>query len=553
MPRIFLLLLLLKRSSGVKEEKVLQQQNPKLVIKGAGGVGHLYPNNFSSQIINLFYLLTAYGTTMKILIYHTTKIQLLLLSTLFFMGVCEAGAQGAEGRIVMDIPGYPLVFELNEGETHFIKRSYRNEQVERSIKVVSVKHFTEPNLWFSGDLAPENYSSAEVVLEVSGERLTLLHRPYESPKVVQGLRVYIEATREWARNAELADMKDVEKQVRLSVCLQGEPWGPVDLRFPIKDYRWRSAVYNNTWSSLVPYNKLYYHRGEDYGAIPDILDVVAPMDGKIIATPLPKGDGASNGISILNKDSITFRLSHMNTETIKADYPLGTQVKAGTVLAKTGMTWDGRKSQTNDPHCHISMSYKDTKLATFPYLIEAYQRNYQDPVLAVAGGYLFTNVNTPVQLDANRSLAGEGQKIQSYTWKLHDGNTVHAAKTAIKYARPGLYTEELILTTENGHEDRDYVQVRVNDQNQSKEDLAFGWAYYTPVRDITPGTEILFWNRLIGTHTPVTIDFGDGTESRIIERATTHTYQKKGNYTVRLSSSDKHQNPITLKLEVKVE
>jgi hypothetical protein len=35
----------------------------------------------------------------------------------------------------------------------------------------------------------------------------------------------------------------------------------------------------------VPYNKLYYHRGEDYGAIPDRLDVVAPFEGTVIATP----------------------------------------------------------------------------------------------------------------------------------------------------------------------------------------------------------------------------------------------------------------------------
>lgn len=478
---------------------------------------------------------------------------MMLLGMLYFICVCEVKAQNSHARIVMDIPGYPHIFELNEGESHSIKRSYLNKTLARTIKVISIKHFTEPNFWFSGDLLPKNYSKAEILLDISGKRVTLLHRPYESPKVINGLRIYIETTKEWAENAEYADIKDVEKQVRLSVCLEGEPWGPVDLIFPIKDYRWRSAVYNNTWSSLVPYNKLYYHRGEDYGAIPDRLDVVAPVDGTIVRTPLPNGDGESNGIYIQNQDDVVFRISHMNIETIKTDYPKGTQVKAGTILAKTGMTWDGRKSQTNDPHCHIDISYKETKLASFPYLIEAYLRTYQDPLLAVAGGYQFTTVKRKVQLDASRSLAGKGQSIRSYTWKLHNGRTIHSPVTTIKYTRPGMYTEELIVTTESGIEDRDFLQVRVYDENQKTGELALGWAFYSPIRNITPGTEVLFWNRLVRTNTPVTINFGDGTAEEIIDKAITHTYQEKGNYTVSLSSTDKQNNPVTLKLEVKVE
>lgn len=485
--------------------------------------------------------------------YQKVKILLMNLCILYFSGIGEGNAQHANGRIVMDIPQYPLVFELNVGESHSFKRSYQHKQLERSVQLISVKHFTEPNLWFSGKLPPENYSRAEVVLEISGERVTLVHRPYESPKVVNGLRVFVEATREWARNAELADITDVEKQVRLAVCLEGEPWGPTDLAFPLKDYRWRSAAYNNTWSSLVPYNKLYYHRGEDYGAIPDRLEVVAPIEGKIIKSPLPDGDGASNAIYIQNQEGITFRMSHMNIETINKDYPLGTQVKAGTVLAKTGMTWDGRKSQTHDPHFHVEMNYKDTKLASFPYLLEAYLRAYPDPVLAVAGGYRFALVNTKVQLDASRSLAAKGKKISTYTWKLHNGKTIQAPQTTISYAQPGLYTEELIVTTDDGQEDRDFVQVRVYDEKQKVDELAFGWAYYAPVRDITPGTEIIFWNRLTKTSTPVSIDFGDGTAPQIIDKALTYRYKKKGNYTVLLSSSDKYNNPVSLKLEVKVE
>src|SRR3546814_19952750 len=84
-------------------------------------------------------------------------------------------------------------------------------------------------------------------------RATLVQRPYESPVAINGLRVYVESTRDWAQNAEYAMMEDVEKDVRLSICLEGESWGPESLKFPILDYRWRASAYNNTWSSLVPY------------------------------------------------------------------------------------------------------------------------------------------------------------------------------------------------------------------------------------------------------------------------------------------------------------
>lgn len=461
-------------------------------------------------------------------------------------------AQVNHGRVVMDIPGYPLVFELNPGETQSITRSYGGRTLHRSVKLVSIKHFTEPNPWFSGKFAPENYCSAEVVLEISGKPVTLTHRPYEMPKVVDGLRIFVETTREWAQNAELADMKDVQKDVRLSLCLADEPWGPVDIVFPINGYRWRSGAYNNTWSSLVPYNKLYYHRGEDFGAIPDRLEVVAPFDGTIISTPLPDGDGRSNGIRIQNKDGIIFRLAHMNIESFEKKNVVNTRVAAGTPLAKTGMTWDGRKSQYNDPHCHIEVSYGDKKLASFPYLMEAYFRKYNDPVLAIAGGYRFTMVDKEIKLDGSRSLAASGQQIASYTWRLHDGTQVESAVATLAYDKPGMYTEELSVKTKAGAEDRDFVQVRVYGRDEATDDLGYGWAYYSPLRNIHPGNKVLFWNRLVNT-SGVTIDFGDASARQVIDKALEHAYTARGIYTVTLAGADMKNRPVTVKLEVKVE
>ena len=417
---------------------------------------------------------------------------------------------------------------------------------------MSVKPTFEPNEWFGGSLAPRNYASAEVVVEVSGRQVTLLHRPYQMPVTVHGLRLYVETIREWAENAEIADLGDVRKAARLSAGAAGEPWGPPTLVFPIKDYRWRSAAYNNTWSSLVPYNKLYYHRGEDYGAIPNRLGVVAPFDGTVTATPGPAGDGKSNKIRIRNAVGITCRISHMNTETIRPAYPVGTAVAAGTVLARTGMTWDGRKSQEYDPHCHVELMHGDTKLASFPYLVEAYLRDYPDPVLAVAGGYAFTLAGRAVVLDGSRSLARPGGRTGRHTWKLHDGRVVAGERVTVPYDRPGLYTQELMVTGPGGGADRDFVQVRVYEEGRGR-DIAYGWAYHAPVRSIRPGTPVLLWNRLLDVQTPVTVDFGDGTPPETIGRETTHAYRATGRYVVTFSARGPEAEPVTVKLEVVVE
>ena len=120
----------------------------------------------------------------------------------------------------------------------------------------------------------------------------------------------------------------------------------------------------------------------------------------------------------------------------------------------------------------------------------------------------------------------------------------------VEYDKPGLYTEELMVTTEGGAVDRDFIQVQV--YGAEGKNIGRGWAYYYPVRDIQVGTPVLFWNKLIKTTTPVTIDFGDGTISGINEEIT-HYYKKSGNYVVTLYAKGPRSEPITVKLEVVVE
>ena len=474
------------------------------------------------------------------------------IAILFFISTAKLFAQRDSANVIMDIAGYPQVFELDIGQEHTVRVSYEGKVFSRSIRLVSVKPHFEPYPLFKKG-APEIYSWAEVELEVSGKRITLLHRPYQMPVDFDGLRLYVDALKDWALSADIADLKGLKGQVRLSVCAEGEPWGSPGMLFPIRGYRWKAGVYQNTWSALVPYNLRYYHRGEDYGAIPDRLDVVAPWDGKVIGSPLPAGDGGSNAVYVQNKSGVIFRVAHMDIEHIRDDCAVGNVVKAGAALGKTGMTWSGRKSQVNDSHCHVELQYNGTQLASYPYFMEAYLRTYPDKVIAVAGGYQFTGAGGDVLLDGTRSIARKGETIRSYSWKLHSGEIKHSSKVVWRYRHPGLYTEELLVKTASGAEDRDFVQVRVFDPAENKSDIAFGWAAYDPVRGIHPNTRVLFWNRLIHTKGPVFIDFGDASAKAEIDKEIYHVYRSTGRYVVTISSSDGNHEPVTIKMEVVVE
>jgi len=460
---------------------------------------------------------------------------------------------GLKSCIVMDVPGYPLIFEINKGDSFKIVREYKNNKTEKFLTLKDIRLYTEFNSWFPDSLGKCNYYKAEVDISVSGKSCTLYFQPYQMPQKFNGLKIYVEAVKSMDKIPNLDPVEKIEKDVRLSVSMENEPWGdPGSLEFPLNDYRWRSASYNNTWSALVPFNALYYHRGDDYGAIPDMIDICSFADGEVVQSPLPSGPKGSNSVRIRNINGITFDYHHGNYETIDTSVQIGRNIKKGQYIGKTGMTWNGTKSQHSDPHVHLGMSYNGFQISPFPYLIESYLRKYKDKVLAVAGGYRFVKTGDSLEIDATRSICPEGKNIKSYQWVLHDGNIVNKPVAKVFYPKSGYYSEELIVNTKNGDIDKDFLQVRVNDPDGGRS-VAYGWAYYYPVRNIRPGQSILFWNRLINTKEEVVIDFGDGTAAAKIDNEIHHAYGKAGNYTVELSSRGINNEVVSVKLEVIVE
>ncbi|MCZ7634765.1 MAG: M23 family metallopeptidase [Verrucomicrobia bacterium] len=302
----------------------------------------------------------------------------------------------------------PRVFELDIGQAKEIRVPGPGGEVRRGVRLLQVEESRWPNWHLAEAPGHAVLRAAEVQVEVGSTRATLWARPFEPPRLVDGLRLYVESTHTWATTPQLDPLVGMTHHVKMSCVAEGMPWGPPELRFPIARFRWQANTYGNTWGALVPYNKLYYHRGEDFGAIPDELEVVASLGGTVIQSPLPEGDGDSNHLRIRHASGLEFAYYHMNLETIPAGLTEGVVVGTGQRLGRTGMTWDGPRSQVNDPHLHWGVFRDGQPLASYPFALEAYLRDYPDSVLAVAGGYHYAMPGEPVELDASRSVARPG-------------------------------------------------------------------------------------------------------------------------------------------------
>jgi len=442
---------------------------------------------------------------------------------------------------------WPARFSLSVAETHDVMVAGQSH----TMTLCSVEHSWEPDYWITGNAAHQTLREARVTVVVDGIESVLRLRPYQMPVEVGGLRLYVETTRAWTAETTVdAPATAQVKDVTFSAVPAGQPGGPPDLRFPLRDYRWRGAAYNNTWAALAPYNSLYYCQGEDFGAIPDRLDVLAVADGAVITSPLPTAKDSN--MVVIRSGDLLVHYGHINIETLSSRLAIGASVKSGQILGKTGCTWQGKRSQWADPHLYIGFSRGQQMFSPYPFLVEAYLRDYRDAVLPVAGGYAFTTVGQPVTLDASCTVVRPGDAVMAYTWRLHTGKTLTGPAVEVAYKTPGQYAVELTVETEAGGIDRDFVHVRVYDPEASQPS-GLGWIYSWPLRGVHPGTPVLFWNRLLHTRGPVTIDYGDGWPGATIENDAWYTYRAPGIYTVTVRGRDTKGDDVISKLRVVVE
>ncbi|GHB86999.1 PKD domain-containing protein [Persicitalea jodogahamensis] len=419
-----------------------------------------------------------------------------------------------------------------------------------TIELLSLKEITEPYFQVADSQIVDAVVRAEVEILVEGKKKKLEGGPFQLPVAVGGVAVLVGCTRGMAGGI----FKDgLQKDVRLEVKSADAPWVAADrFVFPIKNYRWHASNYQHTYLGVVPnIARLYYHRGEDMGMIPDLEEVRSVNEGTLIRRPGPEGDKGSNVLWVKDSTGMIVRYVHMNEYNIDQNNRVGETVKQGQRLGLTGNTYDNHRSPS--PHLHVSLhdsANSDHYYNSFPMIVAAYRNSFPGELLPIAGVIRHAYAGQEITLDATKSLAGAGRKIKSYVWSFTDGTQAQGPRVSRKYTQPGTYSEELRVADDQGRWDRDFVEVFVLAKNQTMKPPR-AWINYYPIRHIEPGDEVRFLIRHVNLQN-LTIDYGDGTKAPWTEE-TRHRYAKPGNYVVTVTGESKGAGPGTFHVRVVVE
>lgn len=455
-------------------------------------------------------------------------------------------------RVVFAAPDWPLYVELDHGAEMQVELAGRPHR----LRLVSTADLTEPNGRIVSGRPPETLRESVARIEFDSTPAELRLRPYQLPVVVGDARIYLEATARNAAEADFVRLEGVQRHARIALRPRNAAWGPTDLRFPLADYRWRGTTFNNTWGAMVPSHRVYYHRGEDFGAVFERHAVLAAFAGVVEKSPLPHGDGRSNEIVVTRPDGVAFRASHCNVASVARHLVPGARVAAGEPLALTGNTNNGGFTMVSGTHLHWNLQAAGTRLGSFPFVVEAYFRDHPDPAVAITGGFTGTHPGRPVTLDATRSLVRPGETIARVEWHLSDGTRSDAPTLERVYDRPGVYAEELRLWTASGHESRDTLEVAVYDPAAGTRpgQLPRGWILVHPLREVRPGARVqFFYDTADAPVVESRIDFGDGTPPAAFIGQASHTYASPGLYTATVTTPTSDGHLMTRKISVRVE
>ena len=170
-----------------------------------------------------------------------------------------------------------------------------------------------------------------------------------------------------------------------------------------------------------------------------------------------------------------------------------------------------------------------------------------------------------VTLDGSRSWAESGE-IAGYQWRFTDGSIVKTSSVQRTFQKPGRYSEELRVTDKAGHVAYDFAVVIVVDREHPERRVPSIHPNYYPTSGVGPGDPVTFKVRTFNTTAGKELwDFGDGSPPVEVQSdgnavklapdgyaATTHRYERPGDYVVRVTRSNEHGVPATGHLHVHV-
>lgn len=404
------------------------------------------------------------------------------------------------------------------------------------------------------DPVQEAIREARVDLLVNGSRVTVSCANYALPVATGGMQVDCPVTGGYRANTSV-DHWGLRADARVRIWPGGSAWlADGEMGYPLRQ-RWflthtqmaNEPVYVNR-EELRTRKKIYYHSGLDLGGAEALAEVVAATDGQIVSLAGKVLDGHEKGTPVAPRYDVLYlrdkrgwyyRYSHLYS--FEKALVLGAEVKRGQLLGRLGK--EGGSGGWSHLHFEIVARQPSGEWGTeegYAFLWEAYRRDRQPDVVAMARPHRYARVGEEVALDGSRSWVRAGRA--SFRWRLSDGRDVSTAAVRMRYDRPGSYSEVLEVTDGLGHTAYDFATVVI----YGDVDPVMLNASFSPGTDPKAGQAIQFRARTFGTDAgEETWDFGDGSPRQATRSdgnreklakdgyaRIEHTYRKRGDYIV---------------------
>ncbi len=462
------------------------------------------------------------------------------------------------------------ISELNTGESKQVILT-NGEIVKLSLKDVRIER----------DSVRGAVRNAILTIEIDGEEITIGSGNYHLPVKVGKVQIDCPVVKEFTVSSYYRHDGSLPKDARLRLWPGDSPFiQPGTFGFPLKQFLLAGRTQSQNelaglgWAEDLQSTNTGYHAPHDFGGAEGMDEIFAATNGLVVSSnkevlagyeDLP-GDVRPDVVWIVDARGWYYRYSHLNS--IESKIVPGARVKLGQKIGYMGK----QGGSGGWVHLHFGVHHKNQETGmwevedAYPYLWEAYVREYGLKIKAIARPRLIAWTNQEITLDGSKSVGLESE-IVSYEWIFTDGSNAKGPVQKRRYDTAGEYSEILKVTDSNGNVDYDFAYIQVFDRQFPEKQIPTIHPVFYPSMDIKAGDPVTFLVRTFGSQAgEETWDFGDGTEkvvvnSGVVERQTrtegkyaetVHTFSKPGHYVVRVERINEFGFPAIGHLYVKV-
>lgn len=414
-----------------------------------------------------------------------------------------------------------------------------------------------------------------VTVRINGEKKTIHSGNYYLPVTVGGVQIDCPVTQDYMERAHI-DWWGLEKDARLRLWPAGSPYiWPGTFVYPVSQ-KWLASFTQYSNEPVLgpprPEGKIYYHAGLDFGGAEDMVEVYAATDGMVVSVRGEVLSGEPDNpinprydvVYIRDARGWYYRYSHFDS--IIPDLQVGQRVCAGQKLGMLGK--EGGSGGWTHLHFEIVSKQPSGRWGTqdgYAFLWQAYRRQYDPDILAVARSHKVIHAGETTTLSASNSWAK--YEIRSYEWTLSDGSTRRGKEIKQTYDQPGTYSEIVKVTDSQGNYDYDFAVVKVFERGSNREEtIPDIHATFYPTMDIEPGEKVFFqvrtrwetegydvWDFKDGSD-PVTVksNIETGNHAKVGYSITSHRFEEPGDYLVKVHR-ETSKGTATAHLYVKVQ